>query len=784
MYEYEWDSETGGFLLTKRQKEYVAQELRPVYAEELRLYGLDKYFRFNTEEKRPFMWAIHQNYYYRGEKIVSINNVRLGGEPQIECSAPGLELQPVDVALMLEKNAVFLEVLRNNAQARVKEMYAAHGRNCDVAYISFSGGKDSLALLNLCHEVLPLDCPVVFCDTDMELPDTYKMWEAVQKLYPQRRFITARADRPALENWRLMGPPSRSIRWCCAVHKSTPALLALREYLHKTSLRALAFVGVRHGESLKRASYDDVGLGIKNSSQINAMPILEWGAQELFLYLFAAKLPVHRAYRYGLARVGCCLCPESSEKHLWLVDKIYEREHLLAPYQHIIEASYAKTFESESDKLSFFSAGWQTRKSGSPLKESFVYPSENYQDNCISWKILSSCMCQMREWCKTIGDKEANENIFVLKANGTKWQAQGKIIFDSKPTSKQCRIICAYDEVNNVANLASSIRQIYCKAIACVSCRVCESECPTGALRFFNGFFQIDDSKCVHCLRCHNVDYGCWRFKSMINPKSNSSSLKSANNYKTFGLRLDWVQILLAEKENFSHSTQFGTQMLPAAYLWFKQAKLLDSQNMPTNLLKVADKFGSNNDNLWDMIWFALVNNSILMKWYVCTAATKQICTIPELSERMLAIEPTVNVKGPFSSLKDTVRRSPIGLSEHPLVRFTAKGKTIDTLQRLPHPITNLTLLYCYYLMAELTGRDSFTVSQMMNPPELTSAYISPLAAFGLQPDELKAQSRGLASRYPSFIKCNFTLDLDEIFLFPREKSLDDVISLILDEGN
>ena len=48
MYEYEWDSETGGFLLSKRQKEYVAQELRPVYAEELRLYGLDKYLRFNA----------------------------------------------------------------------------------------------------------------------------------------------------------------------------------------------------------------------------------------------------------------------------------------------------------------------------------------------------------------------------------------------------------------------------------------------------------------------------------------------------------------------------------------------------------------------------------------------------------------------------------------------------------------------------------------------------------------------------------------------------------------
>ncbi len=786
MYEYEWDKNTGGFLLTKRQKEYIAQELRPVYAEELRLYGLDKYFRFNAEEKRPFMWAIHHNYYYRGEKILSINNVRLGAEPQIECLVPGMELQPVDVERMLEKNALFLEVLRNNAQARVKEMYASHGRNCDVSYISFSGGKDSLALLDICQEVLPLECPVVFCDTDMELPDTYTMWETVQKSYPKRHFITARADRPALENWRLMGPPSRSIRWCCAVHKSTPALLALREYLQKTSIRALAFVGVRHGESLKRASYDDVGLGVKNSSQINAMPILGWGAQELYLYLFAAKLPIHRAYRYGLARVGCCLCPESTEKYNWLVDRIYAQEHLLEPYQRVIEDSYAKEFASDADRIDFFAkAGWQARGSGAPLKFSFVYPPEKIQNNCISWKISNDILPQFREWCKTIGYKEAEEDKFVLIANGIKWQAKGEIAFEVKPTSKQSRFICTYENVNNVMNLASSIRKIYSKALACVSCRVCESVCPTGALRFINGFFHIADSKCIHCLRCHNIDHGCWRFRSMRNPKNNASSLKGSNNYKNFGLRLDWVQILIAEKENYFHSNQFGTRMLPSANLWFKQAKLIDNHNMPTNLLKVAEKYGSNNDDLWSMIWFALANNSILMKWFVSLAIIGQTLTIPELSERMLAIEPTINVKGPFSSLKDTIRRSPIGLSEQPLVRFTiTKGNIIDTLQRLPHPIANLTLLYCYYLMAELTGRDSFTVSQMMVPPELTSAYISPLAAFGLQPEDLKAQSRGLASRYPDFIKCNFTLDLDEIFLFPKEKSLDDVIDLILNEDN
>ena len=783
MYEYEWDRETGGFLLTKQQKEYIAQELRPVYAEELQLYGSDKDFRFNAAEKRPFMWAIHQNYYYRGEKAVSISNVRLGGEPQIECSAPGLELQPVDVAAMLEKNALFVEVLRNNAQARVREIYADHGRRCDTAYISFSGGKDSLALLNLCHEVLPLDCPVVFCDTDMELPDTYKMWEAVQKRYPQRRFITARADRPALENWRLMGPPSRSIRWCCAVHKSTPALLALREYLHKTSLRALAFVGVRHGESLKRASYDDVGLGIKNSSQINAMPILEWGAQELYLYLFAAKLPVHRAYRYGLPRVGCCLCPEATEKYTWLVDRIYAQERLLEPYQRVIEDSYAKEFVSAADRADFFAkAGWQARKNGMVLKTPFVRPVEKLSVGNISWALSVNSYSNLLEWSKTLGEFHEVNKYFDLVSN-KKWKAQG-IINCETVNNKQCSLVCSFDYVDNINNLAGSLRCIIQKALACVACRVCESECPTGAISFSTGFVNIDSTKCIHCLCCHKIDSGCWRFKSLIAIDSSNVSLKSISKYANFGMREAWIPILISEGDNFSHTTQLGRLMIPAARAWFKQAGLMHENNSSTKLLNVAEKYGTNYQSLWDIFWFGLSNNAILIKWLICFTKISEIYNMDMLSELLASVDSNANVKSGLASLRDTLTKSTISLSDHPIVKITMKGNTVSSLQRLPHSITNLTLLYCYYLMAELTGRDSFTVSQMMTPPELTSAYISPLAAFGLQPEELKSQSRGLASRYPGFIKCNFTLDLDEIFLFPQEKNLDDVIGLILDEGN
>ena len=44
MYNYEWDKETGGYILLPTKISGVTKELRPVFAEELRFLGLDKNF--------------------------------------------------------------------------------------------------------------------------------------------------------------------------------------------------------------------------------------------------------------------------------------------------------------------------------------------------------------------------------------------------------------------------------------------------------------------------------------------------------------------------------------------------------------------------------------------------------------------------------------------------------------------------------------------------------------------------------------------------------------------
>ena len=50
MYNYDWDIETGGYILTTRTDRFVANEIRPVFAEELELTGLSRYFTFDRND--------------------------------------------------------------------------------------------------------------------------------------------------------------------------------------------------------------------------------------------------------------------------------------------------------------------------------------------------------------------------------------------------------------------------------------------------------------------------------------------------------------------------------------------------------------------------------------------------------------------------------------------------------------------------------------------------------------------------------------------------------------
>ena len=56
MYAYEWDSSTGGYILTPMPLAF-SKEPRPVYYKELDILGFDKYWDYDKNDSFPYMWA-------------------------------------------------------------------------------------------------------------------------------------------------------------------------------------------------------------------------------------------------------------------------------------------------------------------------------------------------------------------------------------------------------------------------------------------------------------------------------------------------------------------------------------------------------------------------------------------------------------------------------------------------------------------------------------------------------------------------------------------------------
>ena len=787
MYAYVWDKKTRGYLLTTQTGKFVANEIRPVFAPELSMTGLGRHFEYNRHETRPLLWAQKNIYLVNSEKVAQLNNTRYGNPLNIQIFFEGkLKLEPVDITAMVAANADIMSLVVADAKRRTKELYDSRIRQSDIAYIAFSGGKDSVALLDICHRVLPLSVPVIFSDTDMELPDTYKVWEEIQTRYPVREFICAKAESSALKNWRVFAPPSRSIRWCCSVHKSTPALMCLKRKLHKSAVTAMAFVGVRGDESYSRSFYEDATDGAKNASQVNLMPILDWGAHELWLYIFANNLLVNFAYKKGLNRVGCLMCPEASEGHLSFVNKMYPRE--MKHYEDVIIETSSKDFKNITDTSEFIGDGWQARKSGVILQETIAKPLEENEELKTTFRSPHFQKDLFCEWIKTIGivTTERETERQQLKLPGTlddgipftchaSCVGGGTVVFEFRSQEEQ-------------KVLLPLIRSLFKKVSGCIVCRSCEAECSCGAITSNGGKLKINGGKCTKCHKCYKIDNSCWRYFSMRIPEKTHSKKAKIHSYKTFGLQESYVSSFVELRDTFfsfprGKHPHLGVNMVPAARNWFKEANLMSEINSTPTVLLDLFKNGSGCPVGWEFIWMSLSNNSELVKWFVTATDIDAVYAVDRLDTCLRASYPEITdsaVKGGLQSLKNMLKNSPLG-GDGAVTLLEIKSDQVKSITRKAKDVRPLTILYGLYLIAAKAGRGDFTVRELLTA-DTESTFVSPLVAFGITPDTFKKQCEGLRTRYPDYISTTFTHGNDGLEVFEQKYTTEDIISLALEE--
>lgn len=370
MSKIEWDKKTGGVVLKRHvTKSTISVSPRPVFFEELDLLHLKEKGWSYPECKEPLLWACNKVYYYRGEQVFEVKGANVYDKPTV-AFAEGkekLKLKPVDVEGMLKRNQdeMFLieseaiefirdtyimyssaqktvgiakanemdfEALAARVEKKTKQKMAIVKEDCDSFDVmpleqaeaegkrvyqttridkflaSFSGGKDSQVVLDLCTRAIPPEnFEVIYSDTGYELPPSLHMYEEItehyQRLYPRLKFSIARNHASVLSYWDKIGTPSDTHRWCCAVMKTGPLYRMLKTEDNKQA-KVLTFDGVRAEESTRRSGYNRIGKGVKHDTVINARPILYWNSTEIFLYLFKYNLHINPAYRQGMTRVG------------------------------------------------------------------------------------------------------------------------------------------------------------------------------------------------------------------------------------------------------------------------------------------------------------------------------------------------------------------------------------------------------------------------------------------------------------------------------------------------
>lgn len=163
-------------------------------------------------------------------------------------------------------------------------------------HLAFSGGKDSIALIELA-KMAEVQFEAVNVVTGIEPPDLMRF---IKKYYPDVKRVP-----PKKTMWQLipekMIPPTRKARYCCEY---------LKEHVGEGKV---VMAGIRAEENPSRAERGMIYFHTRYN-KIMFNPIIDWTEYDVWEFIDENKFPYCELYDQGFTRLGCVGCPMAGTK--------------------------------------------------------------------------------------------------------------------------------------------------------------------------------------------------------------------------------------------------------------------------------------------------------------------------------------------------------------------------------------------------------------------------------------------------------------------------------------
>ncbi len=398
-------------------------------------------------------------------------------------------------------------------------------------FVSFSGGKDSTVTSSLVMRALSEPKVLhIFGDTTLEFPETIEYVKRFKKENPYTPVVSSKnKDKDFQELCKLVGPPSRVMRWCCTIFK-TGSIQRKIKSLFRNKDKIITFYGIRRSESASRNKYERETEGAKITKQITISPIIDWMDFDIWLYLLTTKIDFNRAYRLGYARVGCWCCPNNSgwseflsKIHMPLQSKQFRK----------LLIDFAKGIGKPDPEVYVDEGKWKARQGGNGVeyakKTAVEFTPCALEENAFNYQLQRPITEELYELFKPfgylnfqLGNKRLGE-VYVLRKNGNMvLKLQGRI------GSNNLKVTILDHKIDGAKNINAAEDKIKCqltKYQMCMGCRACESICKHNAIlikedKEGNLSYSILDDKCVRCAECVNhYTAGCYMRKVLVTKK-------------------------------------------------------------------------------------------------------------------------------------------------------------------------------------------------------------------------------------------------------------------------